>query len=714
MKSLLMDTRSGEVGVWEIPEPELGTGGVLVKTHYSVISAGTERVKVETGEKSLWQKAMARPDLVKQVITHARQNGIISAVEKVRARLDTFTSLGYSCSGTVLRVGAGVTAFKPGDRVSCAGANYATHSELNFIPGNLAVHVPAVVPLRSASLTTIGAIAMQGLRQASVVFGETVAVIGAGLVGILTIKIARAAGCRVIAIDRNPRRAEKAANLGAHLAVCSDDAGLAQIVQQYSRYGVDAAINTAATPTAEPITLATSLLRDRGRIIVVGDVGMGVSRDPMYMKELSLLMSRSYGPGRYDTTYEEGGSDYPIGYVRWTEQRNMEAFLDLLAVGAIDVQPLLELSYSVNEGARAYEDIRHKGAYTAIIDYGIADTVAGTIRSIAESRVSSPGMLRIGMIGAGGFARSVLVPNIKACEGVALELVASRSGVGAESARKACSFRQAATSVSLLGSTEVDAVFIASHHDSHAAYIADALANRKKVFVEKPLATTLEQLDNVRSAYQSAELPFLMVGFNRRFAPATVRIREHFVSRREAMMVHARVNAGFVPNGHWVHADGGRLIGELCHFVDWARAVVAVPIRTVFCCGLPNGTRYNQDNLSVTLGFEDGSIANLLYLANGDRSVPKEYFEIFSDGKTARLDDWSTLRLAAGGREKKLKFNHDKGHKREIELTIRAMRAGEDSPIPADELFEVTEATFAIQKSLFGAQIIHLEARPFT
>lgn len=700
--------KTGCVQTCDIPAPELRPGGILVLTHYSAISAGTERVKVETGEKSLLQKAMARPDLVKQVIDHARQNGVRSAMQKVQARLDTLTPLGYSCAGTVLKVGDGVTEFRPGDRVACAGAIYANHSEINFVPRNLVVHVPAAVPLNAASLTTIGAIAMQGLRQAQVAFGETVAVIGAGLVGILAIQTARAAGCRVVAIDRNRQRAEKAGSLGAHLALCSEDSGLAQKVHEYSRYGVDAVIITAATPSSEPVETAASILRDRGRIVVVGDVGMGVSRNNMYMKELSLLMSRSYGPGRYDPQYEEAGSDYPIGYVRWTEQRNMEAFLDLLATGAIDVSPLLEHTYPVGEGERAYDDIRRNGVYTAILDYGAAlDTVASTPAAVVP-RPRIGGELRVGMIGAGGFARSVIVPNLKSCKGVVLQAVSSLSGVGAESARRVCGFSRAATSADLLGSMDVDATFIASHHDSHAGYVAQALVQKKQVFVEKPLATTPEQLDSVRSAYEAADSPFLMVGFNRRFAPATERIRELFAGRRESMMVHVRVNAGFIPGDHWVHGDGGRMIGELCHFVDWARAVIAVPIRSVFACGLPDGTRYHQDNLSVTLAFADGSIANLLYLANGDRSVPKEYFEVFSEGKTARLDDWSTLRLAVGGKEKKVTLDHDKGHKREIELTVAAMKAGAPSPIDFRELIEVTEATFAVQKSLVSNQVIEL------
>lgn len=712
MKSILEDIKTGAVETHDIPAPELRPGGMLVRTHFSAISAGTERVKVETGEKSLLRKAMARPDLVKQVVAHARQNGVRSAFQKVQARLDTLASLGYSCAGTVLAIGDGVNEFRPGDRVACGGVNYATHSELNFVPCNLAVHVPNSVSLKAASLTTIGAIAMQGLRQAQVSFGETVAIVGAGLVGVLAVQIAKAAGCRVIAIDRNEQRASNAQKMGAHLGISSEDRDIVQRVREFSRYGVDAAVVTAATPSADPLELAAELLRDRGRIVVVGDVGMGVSRNHMYMKELSLLMSRSYGPGRYDPSYEEDGRDYPIGYIRWTEERNMEAFIDLLAARAIDIGPILDPTYPVSQGSRAYDDIRKKGVYTAIIDYETYETCSEPAVAV-PARGPSPrveGELRIGLIGVGAFARSVLVPNIKRCSGVVLESVASLSGVGAESARKVCGFKRAQSVANLLFSDELDGVFIASHHDSHAKYVAEGLARGKKIFVEKPLATTPEELDIVRSAHATSASPFLMVGFNRRFAPATDKIREHFKGRCEPMVVHERINAGVIPLDHWIHADGGRIVGELCHFVDWARAIVDAPIQAVSASALPDGSRYHQDNVSVTLTFVDGSIANLLYLANGDRSVPKEYFEVFSEGKTARLDDWSLLRLGSGGKERKVKLGHDKGHRHEVDITIAAMKSGCPAPIPILELIEVTEATFAIQRSLRSAGPISLRA----
>src|SRR5713226_4518461 len=376
MLALLTDRKSGEVSTYNVPAPELRPGGILVRTEYSAISAGTERATLELSAKSLLAKAKARPDLVKQVIEYARQNGVKAAYEKVHAKLDTLTTLGYSCAGEVISVGDGVHEFRVGDRVACGGGTYANHAEINFVPRNLAVPVPSQVSSVAASLTTIGAIALQGVRQAEVGIGETVAVIGAGLVGVLTIQILRAAGCRVVAVDLSPLRAKRAAEFGAHLAVAADDPALASSIKEFSRYGVDAAILTAASDSAEPVEMAAKILRDRGRISVVGVVGIGASRSNMYAKELSLALSRSYGPGRYDPQYEEEGIDYPIGYVRWTEKRNMEAFLELLASGAINVTPFLERRCSVEQGGAAYRELKDTGAYTVLLEYPLRALIA--------------------------------------------------------------------------------------------------------------------------------------------------------------------------------------------------------------------------------------------------------------------------------------------------------------------------------------------------
>src|SRR3984957_10203211 len=693
--------KSGKVATYDVPAPELQPGGILVRTAFSAISSGTEKATVEAGRKSLLGKAMARPDLVKQVLEFARSSGVRAARQKVQARLDTLTALGYSCSGVVLEVAASVTEFRQGDRVACAGSGYASHGEINFVPANLAVLVPQDVSLEAASLTTIGAIAMQGVRQANVTFGETVAVIGVGLVGVLTIQILRAAGCRVIAIDVSRQRAAQAMALGAQLGLGTDDPELEFKVKSFSRYGVDAALITAATRSADPLELAAKLLRDRGRISIVGDVGMGVSRANMYRKEISLAMSRSYGPGRYDPHYEEGGHDYPIGFVRWTEKRNMEAFLDLLSSGSLELKALLANQYPVEEGAKAYAAVE-AGAYTGIIDYQSTLEVRPSAKPSLQPR--SKETLRVGCIGTGGFARGIMLPHLRSAAGLILQSVASSTGAAAESARSGFGFTMAESPSELMANPNVDAVFILTRHNSHAAYVASALVRGKSVFVEKPLAINREQLETVRAA--SAERsagngsPFVMVGFNRRFSPLTGKLKSFFAQRSEPMMVHIRCNAGFIPGDSWIQdpENGGRIMREMWHFVDWARAVVGYPMKTLTASALPDSGRYHRDNVSVTIGFEDGSIANLLYLANGDKAVPKEFFEVFCAGGIARIDDFKTLSLTRNGKTETSKIAQDKGHRREMELTVAAMKQGKEGPIPFAELLEVTEATFAIEE----------------
>jgi predicted dehydrogenase/threonine dehydrogenase-like Zn-dependent dehydrogenase len=706
MLAILADMKSGDVGTFEIPTPELRAGGVLVRTAFSAISAGTESNTIDTGKKSLIGKALARPDLVKQVVQFAKANGVRSAYQRVQSRLDAVTALGYSSAGTVLATADGVGELRPGDRVACAGAGYASHSEINFVPRNLVVKVPDQVSLEAASLTTIGAIAMQGLRQAEASFGATVAVIGAGLLGILAVQLARAAGCRVIAVDANSARAKQALEFGAHLGLTTSDPSLLQKIAEFTKYGADAAIITAGASSTGPVELAATVLRDRGRVVVVGAVPLGVSRDLMYRKELSLVLSRSYGPGRYDPSYEEAGNDYPIGYVRWTEQRNMEAFLEFVSSGAIKLDSLLRLRYRIEDGARAYSEIRASGAYTAILEYDTARLVAQTPTASASLPRASRTSLRVGCIGAGSFARGVIFPQLRAVPGVQLETVATASGASAFSAQKAFHFRQSQQSAEILASSDVDAVFVMSRHDSHADYVLSAINSQKPVFVEKPLARNSEELDSIRDAYRreqnAGRSPFVMVGFNRRFSPATEKIQKFFAGRLEPMVVHIRVNAGHLPREHWTQqkGGGGRIVGEVCHFLDFARSLVGSGIVSVHTTGMPDGSRYNQDNIAITISFADGSIGTILYLANGDRSLPKESYEIFCEGSVARLHDFQSIEFFRNGKRTQSRCNRDKGHRKEIELTVSAMRNGGPSPIAFEELFEVTKASHAVADSL--------------
>ena len=471
---------------------------------------------------------------------------------------------------------------------------------------------------------------------------------------------------------------ELARQFGADLALGSADRDTPSRVKEFARYGSDVAIIAAASPSSEPVELAANISRDRGRIVVVGTVDLGVSRKAMYMKELSLVLSRSYGPGRYDSQYEEEGRDYPVGHVRWTEKRNMEAFLDLLASGAIDVSPFLERRCPVEQGGAAYQELKSTGAYTVLLEYPgralISMPVATALRP--EPRAPRAGELRVSCIGAGSFARAVMFPALRKTRGVAPALGGDRLGVASESARRLFGFARAVPPADLLQDKDADAVFVLSRHDSHARYVVAALSSHKPVLVEKPLAMSREQLEEIRSAYQAEKgtdpAPFLMVGYNRRFAPFTERLQRILRGPSGAHGRHIRVNAGYIPHDHWVQQNssgGGRIVGELCHFVDWARCVVGCAMASVAANALPDGARYNRDNVVATLTFQDGSIANISYLANGDRAVPKEQFEVFCEGKVGRITDFCTLELARDGKTRRTKVRRDKGHEREIELT---------------------------------------------
>lgn len=534
----------------------------------------------------------------------------------------------------------------------------------------------------------------------------------------MTIQLAKAAGCRVIAIDRDPQRVERARNFGADLALGSADRDTLARVQEFTRYGADVAIVTAASPSADPVELAATISRDRGRVIVVGTVDLGVSRKAMYMKELSLVLSRSYGPGRYDSEYEEDGRDYPVGYVRWTEKRNMEAFLDLLASGAIQMAPFLERRCPVEQGSAAYEELKNGSAYTVLLEYPSRALISMPVASSAVSRAPRSGELRVSCIGAGSFARAVLFPALRKSRGIALHSVATASGVAAESARRLFGFARAVPTAELLQDKDADVVFVLSRHDSHARYVVAALANHRPVLVEKPLAINREQLEEICCAYQAERdkslAPFLMVGYNRRFAPFTEKVKQFFAGRGEPMVMQIRVNAGFIAHDHWVQQNssgGGRILGELCHFVDWARCVVDRELVSVAANALPDGAHYNRDNVVATLRFLDGSIANIAYLANGDRSVPEEQFEVFCEGKVGRVNDFCILELARDGKTRRTRAQRDKGHEREIELTLEAIRRGGSSPIPFEELMEVSEATIAIEEAIASGKAVSMRSQ---
>lgn len=705
MKQLIQSYRSGELWLAEVPAPAGRSGGAVVRTAASVVSAGTERMILELAKKSLIGKARARPDLVKKVIAKIRTEGLSAALEKVFAKLDTPIPLGYSCAGTVVESGAGAISFRPGDRVACGGAGYATHAELNYVPKNLMAKIPANVSFEDASFTTLGSIAMQGVRQADVRLGERVAVIGLGLVGLLTVQILHAAGCQVLGIDPDAHRRELSLQIGAE-AVASDD--VTEAANAFSDgQGIDAVIIAAATDSNQPIETAAEISRVRGRVVIVGMVGMNVPRDSFYKKELDLRLSMSYGPGRYDPSYEEGGHDYPIGYVRWTEHRNMQSFLHLLATGRVTPSKLVTHRYSIDGALAAYEllESRREPYLGILIDYPDRLPQPLEVRTIELRPVVAEQRIGIGLVGAGNFAKGVLIPTLKRHEGIEWAGVCTATGASGSQIAAKHGFAYATTDVErIMGDSKVNVVVIATRHDLHARLACRALEAGKHVFVEKPLCVRPEELSDFEEAISRTGGKCLMVGFNRRFSPHTDAIRQAFSGRGTPMVITYRVNAGMLPKDSWiadVDVGGGRIIGEVCHFVDWCEAVTdSVPVSVqAECVGGAQERARGEENLIATIRYQDGSVATIQYLALGPTDLGKERIEIFADGHAAVVEDFVTTTFV-GGSHCNLRTRQDKGFDHEMAAFIRCVRGGGEMPIPFASLLRTTRVTFAIVESL--------------
>ncbi|TML53395.1 MAG: zinc-binding dehydrogenase, partial [Actinobacteria bacterium] len=640
----VLQNRRGLLVVRDVPEPHCPRGAVIVRNEFSAISSGTERSSVTQSQKSLIARARERPDLVREVARRARTEGVRKTRAAVERRLAEESPIGYSSAGEVVRVGSAVHGFAPGDRVACAGAGFANHAEIVAVPSNLCARVPASVLLEHASLTTIAAIALHGIRLTGAALGERVAVIGCGLVGQLACRLLHAAGAEVYAIDIDAAAVEHARAGGADHDFTSDEQ-TADLVRQTAPLGVDAVLVTAAAPSSEPLLLAAEIARDRGTLVLVGDVPVELPRAPLYRKELTFRISRSYGPGRYDVEYEERGLDYPIGYVRWTQQRNMQCVLDLQARGLFDVGPLIADVVPVEEAEDAYARVagdpseRPRGAL--VLAYEGARAAPEPSQS-SRPRSVPEGAPRIGLIGPGEFARSVLVPAF-AEAGARLELVGGGSGPTAASALRDLGFsRVAASELEVIEDPDVDAVVIATRHGSHAELAARALENGKHVFCEKPLALDEEQLTQVLEAARRSD-SFLLVGFNRRFSPLLRELRS-FIGDG-SLLANYRVSAGRMPAEAWVHdleEGGGRIMGEACHFLDALVYLAGAPIRAVAAVALDDSSLPLQarDNVVINVSLDDGSAGTVSYVAAGSAAVPKERLEVFSGGRTAILDDF--------------------------------------------------------------------------
>jgi predicted dehydrogenase/threonine dehydrogenase-like Zn-dependent dehydrogenase len=718
MKQLLQNISNGETLVVDVPIPQLQAGMVLVRTQASLVSAGTERMLVEFGEKSLLGKALSRPDLVRQVADKARRDGVLSTLESAFNRLDQPMPLGYSSSGVIEMLGDGLQGYKVGDKVACAGGGYAVHAEYALVPQNLLALLPEQVDFESAAFTTLGAIALHGFRLSQAQLGETVGVIGLGLLGQLTVMLAGAAGCQVFGVDLDQARVKLATQLGA-TAVQRSSAMEAALAFSHGR-GLDNILICADTPADDPVELAGEIARDRGHVVAIGAVGLTLPRKVYYTKELSFINSRSYGPGRYDPAYEESGQDYPIGYVRWSEGRNLEAFVKLLADHQVDVKPLITHRFPIEDAPAAYELITGKSNQPflgVLLTYPEADNIFLTPQSVTAPikkttlPVAGVNTVRLGVVGAGNFANAVMLPALKKVPSIELVSITSGSGFHAQLAAKKYNFKYAALSeIEILNDPQVNTVSILTRHHLHAEQVVRALQAGKNVFCEKPLAITADQLSQIKQQMFNGDVsPLLIVGFNRRFAPMARKLAEFINMHREPLVVSYRINAGSIPLSHWVQdpaQGGGRIIGEACHFIDFLTFLVGAVPTKVTAHSLPDDNRYREDNVEMTLNFPDGSIGSIFYLANGDKSFPKERIEVFSGGMVAVLDDFRTLELVSQGKRQVIRssLRQDKGHRAVWEAFSHAIIAGGPPPIPYDQLFGVTQVTFAALKSIRNRQ----------
>ena len=706
MKQVIQDFKSGDLFVDDVPVPSAGPGYVLVRNHFSLISAGTERSTVTTAKASLLGKARQRPDLVKQVLDTYKKEGFAETLKRVRTKLETLKELGYSTAGTVLLSMDTDSAFKPGDRVACGGST-ASHAGIISVPQNLVVSVPDAVPLDHAAFTTLGSIAMQGVRQANPRIGEFACVIGLGLLGQITSQILRSNGCRVFGIDTSAAMVSLARRISCHAAAERGDVNLASEMDVFTGgRGFDAVIITAAANTSDPVELATAILRQKGVIVVVGAVPMNIPREPhFYKKELELKISCSYGPGRYDPAYEDEGHDYPYGHVRWTENRNMAAFVDLLGSGSVDVRPLITHVFDIEQAEKAYDIVTGKIQEPSIgilLKYPESEEKPREKQASAKSAPAAEPSIGIGVIGAGSFAQKFLIPNARA-QGHLLR-VADARGMTAKSVAEKFKFRSfSADAQDVLEDTAINTVFIATRHNSHGELVLKALEAGKNVYVEKPLTIEESDLSRIAEASRSHPTRRLQVGFNRRFAPLAVQARELFRGVPEPLVLNYRVSAGFIPRDHWTQTGegGGRILGEVCHFIDFLQFMTgAEPVRVFAeCVANPNSKSKNQDNVAITIRFSNGSIGIITYLACGDRLLAKERIEIFGGERSFIINDFRTADMYFGGKLKKVK-GPGKGHKEEIEQFIGSIREGRPSPIPLESLLLTTVTAFRVLDAL--------------
>ena len=711
MKQLIQSFKTGELGVFDVPAPICQENGCLVKTNISLVSAGTEKMLVDFAKKSILAKAKDRPDLVKQVLDKMKKEGVKNTLEKVFTKLDTPIPLGYSLAGEVIEVGKNVNEFNIGDRVACGGAGYANHAEINYVPKNLMVKIPSSVDDIDASFVTVGAIALQGVRQANPLLGEKIAVMGLGLIGQLTVQLLKANGCKVIGSDIDPDKLKLAKKLGAD-EVCNASELIEKSNNFSNGYGVDGVIITASALSNQLVIDAGEISRMRGRVVIVGLVGMDIPRDIYYKKELSLKLSMSYGPGRYDPNYEEKGIDYPYDLVRFTEQRNFESFLGLIEEKKITPKELITHQFDFNEAMRAYDLLegRIKEKYLGIIlkynrniDLKKEKIVKRNSKPIKSEKVN------IGLIGAGNFTKSVILPTIQKIDGYELVGVCTATGVSAESIGKKYNFKYITTnSKEIFNNNEINSVIITTRHNEHAKLVLDGLKAKKHIFVEKPLAIYEEELEEIKQNYTGESI--LQVGFNRRFSPIIQKIKNKISI---PIAINYRINAGVIPKDVWIQdreVGGGRIIGEICHFIDTSSYLTNSNVKSLFAINLKKSDKSipDEDNISIVLNYENGSIATITYYAYGDSSMPKEYLEVFGNGVSIVMNDFRELLIYKNSKLTKEKYsNQDKGFINEFKAFEEAIKNGKE-PISFDSIYNTTKSTFKIIESLRNQRLVNV------
>lgn len=703
MKQLIQSFKTGELGLFDVPAPVSSENGALVQTTVSLVSAGTEKMLVDFAKKSMLAKAKDRPDLVKQVVDKMKKEGVKNTLEKVFTKLDTPIPLGYSAAGRVLEVGSNMSGLNVGDRVACGGAGYANHAEVNYVPKNLMVKIPDGVDDIDASFVTVGAIALQGVRQTSPLLGEKIAVMGLGLLGQLTVQLLKANGCKVIGSDIDPDKMELAKKLGADEVCHAGD--LITAANEFSNgHGVDAVIVAASTSSNGPITDAAEISRMRGRVVLVGMVGMDVPRNTYYKKELDIKLSMAYGPGRYDPEYEEKGVDYPYDLVRFTEQRNFEAFLGLIEEGKISPKELLTHEYDFDDAMTAYDLLEGKIQekylgiilkYKKDIELNEHKIVERTTKTISSDKVN------IGLIGAGNFTKSVILPNIQKVGGYELVGLCTATGVSAQGTGKKYDFKYITTdSNEIFKNSEVNSVLVTTQHDKHASAVIKSIESKKHCFVEKPLCIYEDELESIKEVYTGNTI--VQVGFNRRFSPMIEKMKA-LVNGQIA--VNYRVNAGVIPKDVWIQdrtIGGGRIIGEVCHFIDTCSYIIGSDVVNVFATTVQKNDQSipDEDNVNIVLNYANGSTATISYYAYGDTTMPKEYIEVFGNAISMSMIDFREITVYKNGKSSKEKSaNQDKGFVAEFKAFKEAVKSGK-SAISFESIYNTTKTTFKILESI--------------